>query len=54
MRVNKGLRDAPAPPPTVHRLGVTLELRKTLSSTIPIENMFLTVWDCEFNLKRYQ
>jgi putative transposase len=39
---------------TVHRLTVPLELRKTLSSTNPIENMFSTVRDCEVNIKRYQ
>jgi len=39
---------------TVHRLHVPLELRKTLSSTNPIENMFSTVRDCEVNIKRYR
>ena len=39
---------------TVHRLNVPLELRKTLSSTNPIENMFSTVRDCEVNIKRYR
>lgn len=39
---------------TVHRLSVPLELRKTLSSTNPIENMFSTVRDCEVNIKRYR
>jgi len=39
---------------TVHRLCVPLELRKTLRSTNPIENMFSTVRDCEVNIKRYR
>jgi transposase-like protein len=39
---------------TVHRLHVPLLLRKTLSSTNPIENMFSTVRDCEGNIKRYR
>ena len=39
---------------TVHRLHAPLELRKTLSSTNPIENMFSTVRDCEVNIKRYR
>jgi transposase-like protein len=39
---------------TVHRLRVPLELRKTLGSTNPIENMFSTVRDCEVNIKRYR
>lgn len=39
---------------TVHRLHVPLELRKTLGSTNPIENMFSTVRDCEVNIKRYR
>jgi putative transposase len=39
---------------TVHRLNVPLQLRKTLSSTNPIENMFSTVRDCEVNIKRYR
>jgi len=39
---------------TVHRLHVPLALRKTLSSTNPIENMFSTVRDCEGNIKRYR
>ncbi|MGD0663099.1 MAG: transposase, partial [Syntrophorhabdales bacterium] len=39
---------------TVHRLGVPLLLRKTLSSTNPIESMFSTVRDCEVNIKRYR
>jgi transposase-like protein len=39
---------------TVHRLHVRLELRKTLRSTNPIENMFSTVRDCEINIKRYR
>lgn len=39
---------------TAHRLNVPLELRKTLSSTNPIENMFSTVRDCEVNIKRYR
>jgi len=38
----------------VHRLGVPLLLRKTLSSTNPIESMFSTVRDCEVNIKRYR
>lgn len=36
---------------TVHRLHVPLELRKTLSSTNPIENMFSTVRDREINIE---
>jgi putative transposase len=39
---------------TVHRLQVPLALRKTISSTNPIENMFSTVRDCEVNIKRYR
>ena len=39
---------------TLHRLKVTALLRKTLSSTNPIENMFSTVRDCEANIKRYR
>lgn len=39
---------------TVHRLHCPLELRKTLRSTNPIENMFSTVRDCEVNIKRYR
>jgi len=39
---------------TAHRLNVPLELRKTLRSTNPIENMFSTVRDCEANIKRYR
>lgn len=39
---------------TLHRLKVTALLRKTLTSTNPIENMFSTVRDCEINIKRYR
>lgn len=39
---------------TLHRLKVTALLRKTLTSTNPIENMFSTVRDCEGNIKRYR
>jgi putative transposase len=39
---------------TLHRLTVPVLLRKTLTSTNPIENMFSRVRDCEGNLKRYQ
>ena len=39
---------------TVHRLHCPLELRKTLRSTNPIENVFSTVRDCEVNIKRYR
>jgi len=39
---------------TVHRLHCPLELRKTLRSTNPVENMFSTVRDCEVNIKRYR
>jgi len=39
---------------TVHRLHVPLALRKTLSSTNPIENIFSTVRDGEGNIKRYR
>jgi putative transposase len=39
---------------TVHRLHVPLELRKTLSSTNPIGNIFSAVRDCEINIKRYR
>jgi transposase-like protein len=39
---------------TLHRLKVSALLRKTLTSTNPIENMFSTVRDCEGNIKRYR
>ena len=39
---------------TLHRLKVPALLRKTLTSTNPIENMFSRVRDCEGNLKRYR
>lgn len=39
---------------TLHRLKVPALLRKTLTSTNPIENMFSRVRDCERNLKRYR
>ena len=39
---------------TLHRLKVSALLRKTLTSTNPIENMFSTVRDCEVNIKRYR
>ena len=39
---------------TLHRLKVPALLRKTLTSTNPIENMFSTVRDCEANIKRYR
>jgi putative transposase len=39
---------------TLHRLKVPALLRKTLTSTNPIENMFSTVRDCERNIKRYR
>ena len=39
---------------TLHRLKVSALLRKTLTSTNPIENMFSTVRDCEANIKRYR
>jgi Transposase and inactivated derivatives len=39
---------------TLHRLKVPALLRKTLTSTNPIENMFSTVRDCEINIKRYR
>jgi transposase-like protein len=39
---------------TLHRLKVPALLRKTLTSTNPIENMFSTVRDCETNIKRYR
>ena len=39
---------------TLHRLKVSAALRKTLTSTNPIENMFSTVRDCENNIKRYR
>lgn len=39
---------------TLHRLKVPALLRKTLTSTNPIENMFSTVRDCEVNIKRYR
>jgi transposase-like protein len=38
----------------LHRLKVSALLRKTLTSTNPIENMFSTVRDCEGNIKRYR
>lgn len=39
---------------TLHRLKIPALLRKTLTSTNPIENMFSTVRDCETNIKRYR
>jgi putative transposase len=39
---------------TLHRLKVPALLRKTLTSTNPIENIFSTVRDCEANIKRYR
>jgi putative transposase len=39
---------------TLHRLKIPALLRKTLTSTNPIENMFSTVRDCEVNIKRYR
>ena len=39
---------------TLHRLKVPALLRKTLTATNPIENMFSTVRDCEKNIKRYR
>jgi transposase-like protein len=39
---------------TLHRLKVSASLRKTLTSTNPIENMFSNVRDCETNIKRYR
>jgi len=39
---------------TLHRLKVPAVLRKTLTSTNPIENMFSTVRDCETHIKRYR
>lgn len=39
---------------TLHRLKVPEALRKTLTSTNPIENMFSTVRFCEGNIKRYR
>lgn len=39
---------------TLHRLKVPGVLRKTLTSTNPIESMFSTVRDCEGNIKRYR
>jgi putative transposase len=39
---------------TLHRLKVPALLRKTLTSTNPIENMFSTVRDCERNIKQYR
>ena len=39
---------------TLHRLKVSGFLRKTLTSTNPIESMFSTVRDCEGNIKRYR
>lgn len=39
---------------TLHRLKVSALLRKTLTSTNPIESMFSTVRDCENNIKRYR
>jgi len=39
---------------TLHRLKVPPLLRKTLTSTNPIESMFATVRDCENNIKRYR
>lgn len=39
---------------TLHRLKVPALLRKTLTSTNPIESMFSTVRDCEGKIKRYR
>lgn len=39
---------------TLHRLKVPALLRKTLTSTNPIESMFSTVRGCEKNIKRYR
>ena len=39
---------------TLHRLKVPALLRKTLTSTNPIESMFSTVRGCEGNIKRYR
>ena len=39
---------------TLHRLKAPPLLRKTLTSTNPIESMFATVRDCENNIKRYR
>jgi transposase-like protein len=39
---------------TLHRLKVPGLLRKTLTSTNPIESMFSTVRHCEGNIKRYR
>ena len=39
---------------TLHRLKVPGVLRKTLTSTNPIESVFSTVRDCEGNIKRYR
>jgi putative transposase len=39
---------------TLHRLKVPALLRKTLTSTNPIEHMFSRVRDCKGNLKRYR
>ena len=39
---------------TLHKLKVPVLLRKTLTSTNPIESMFSTVRDCEGNIKRYR
>ena len=39
---------------TLHKLKVPALLKKTLTSTNPIESMFSTVRDCEGNIKRYR
>ena len=39
---------------TLHRLNIPVLIRKTLTSTNPIESMFSTVRDCERNIKRYR
>ena len=39
---------------TLHRLKMPALLRKTLTSTNPIESMFSTVRGCERNIKRYR
>jgi len=39
---------------TLHRLKVPALLRKSLTSTNPIESMFSTVRECEGNIKRYR
>ena len=48
------LKEAMAEILTLHKLKISALLRKTLSSTNPIENMFSSVRDCENNIKRYR